>query len=253
MSAGVVMPAAVTSLQRSSKAGELMRTRLDGVSGLVQELTDLADSPVDRLGPDIEHGRDDDLRQGEALVEGGGQEPVGEGEDGAAASAGGGQPWAVAAALIQAGFALLVMQRHQRGDQGIPLVDGQAGQGRVGQPGQVRAGPTGRVRGGIDLLLGLGAESVVPVTVPVVSAQRQDGHLSVADLGAGGIGPGAGFDVHAQPGAGGGGGMVRTMTSWLVSGRPRQFIVMAGNSRCPALFHLEMSGGIAMRAERTAA
>lgn len=43
------------------------------------------DSPVDRLGPDIAQGGDGDLGQGEALVEGGGQEPVGEGEHGAAA------------------------------------------------------------------------------------------------------------------------------------------------------------------------
>jgi hypothetical protein len=37
--------------------------------------------------------------------------------------------------------------------------------------------------------------------------------------------------------------MVCTITSWLVSGRPRQFIVMAENSRCSALFHLEVPGG----------
>ena len=37
--------------------------------------------------------------------------------------------------------------------------------------------------------------------------------------------------------------MVFTMTSWLVSGRPRQFIVMWENSRCSTLFHLEVPGG----------
>ena len=37
--------------------------------------------------------------------------------------------------------------------------------------------------------------------------------------------------------------MVCTMTSWLVSGRPRQFIVMWENSRCSILFHLEVPGG----------
>ena len=37
--------------------------------------------------------------------------------------------------------------------------------------------------------------------------------------------------------------MVVTMTSWLVSGRPRQFIVMWENSRCSILFHLEVPGG----------
>ena len=32
-------------------------------------------------------------------------------------------------------------------------------------------------------------------------------------------------------------------TAWLVSGRPRQFIVIAENSRCSTLFHLEVPGG----------
>ena len=84
-----------------------MRAGLDGVPGLVQELADIADALVDRLGPDAEQGGKGDLRQGEALVEDGGQEPVGQGEDGAAAGslacldAG-----AVAAALVQAFFPL---------------------------------------------------------------------------------------------------------------------------------------------------
>ena len=37
--------------------------------------------------------------------------------------------------------------------------------------------------------------------------------------------------------------MLFTMTSWLVSGRPRQFMVMWENSRCSILFHLEVPGG----------
>jgi hypothetical protein len=37
--------------------------------------------------------------------------------------------------------------------------------------------------------------------------------------------------------------MLLTMTSWLVSGRPRQLQVMAENSRCSILFHLEVPGG----------
>jgi hypothetical protein len=36
--------------------------------------------------------------------------------------------------------------------------------------------------------------------------------------------------------------MVATMTSWLVSGRPRQFIVMWENSRCSILFHFDVPG-----------
>ena len=37
--------------------------------------------------------------------------------------------------------------------------------------------------------------------------------------------------------------MVCTMTSWLVRGRPRQFIEMWENSRCSILFHLLVPGG----------
>jgi hypothetical protein len=34
-----------------------------------------------------------------------------------------------------------------------------------------------------------------------------------------------------------------TITSWLTSGRPRQFIEIALNSRCSIRFHLEVPGG----------
>jgi len=34
-----------------------------------------------------------------------------------------------------------------------------------------------------------------------------------------------------------------TTTSWLVTGLPRQFIVMCENNRCSILFHFEVSGG----------
>lgn len=34
-----------------------------------------------------------------------------------------------------------------------------------------------------------------------------------------------------------------TTTSWPVSGRPRQFIVMWENSRCSILFHFDVPGG----------
>ena len=37
--------------------------------------------------------------------------------------------------------------------------------------------------------------------------------------------------------------IVFTITSWLVSGRPRQFMVIWLNSRCSILFHLEVPGG----------
>jgi hypothetical protein len=64
------------------QAAELVRAGLDGVAGLVQELADIADTPADPLGPHGEQGSDGDLGQGEALVDSGGQEPVGEGEHG---------------------------------------------------------------------------------------------------------------------------------------------------------------------------
>ena len=41
--------------------------------------------------------------------------------------------------------------------------------------------------------------------------------------------------------------MVLTTTSWLVSGRPRQFIVMWENSRCSILFHFEVPAGSGTR------
>jgi hypothetical protein len=70
----------------------------------MQEPAGVADSPVDRLGPDAEQSGDGDLRQGQAMVEGDGQEPVGAGEHGAAAGAGSGQPRAVTAAGVEARF-----------------------------------------------------------------------------------------------------------------------------------------------------
>jgi hypothetical protein len=182
-----------------------VRAWLDDVSGLVKELADVTDALVDRLGPDAEQGGDGDLGQGEPLVEDGGQGPVGQGEEGAAAGAGGGQSRAVTAALVQAGLPLLVVQRHQRGDQGVPLVVRQAGQRRVAEPFQVGAGLVEPVGDAGGLVVCLGAPGVVPVAVPVVAGQRQGGHLPVADLDAGGIGAGVQLRADPQPGAGGGG------------------------------------------------
>jgi hypothetical protein len=52
----------------------------------------------------------------------------------------------VTAALVQAGFPLLVVERHQRGDQGVPSLGRQPGQGRVAEPGQVGTGLVEGVR-----------------------------------------------------------------------------------------------------------
>ena len=81
-------------------------------------------------------------------------------------------PGAVAAALVQARFPLLVVEGHQRGDQGIALLGWQAGQRRMAEPGQVGAGPVERIGGIADLVVFLRAEGVVPVAVPVVAVQR---------------------------------------------------------------------------------
>jgi len=37
--------------------------------------------------------------------------------------------------------------------------------------------------------------------------------------------------------------MVLTTTSWLVSGRPRQLVLIRENSRCSILFHFDVPGG----------
>ena len=92
------------------------------------------------------------------------------------------------------------------------------------------------------LVIFLCVQGAVPVAVPVVAGQRQSLHLPVADPGPGVIGAGIEFGAHAQPGAVLVAAMVFTMTSWLVSGRPRQFIVMWENSRCSTLFHLKVPG-----------
>jgi hypothetical protein len=69
-------------------------------------------------------------------------------------------------------------------------------------------------------------------------------HRGVRDGEPGGIGAGVEFGVDAQSGAGVVvAAMVCTMTSWLVSGRPRQFIEMWENRRCSTLFHLLVPGG----------
>ena len=78
------------------------------MAGLVEQVSGVADAPVDGFGADAEQGGDGDLGQGVAVVQDGGQEPVGEGEGGAAAGAGAGLSGAVAASFVQLGFPLLV-------------------------------------------------------------------------------------------------------------------------------------------------
>jgi hypothetical protein len=122
------------------QTGEASRSGLDGGACLVEELADVAEALADRLRANVKQGGDGDLGQGVAVVQDGGQEPVGQGEDGAAACARGGEPGAVAAALGQAGLSLAVVQRHQGSDQGVPPSGRQPGQCRVAEPGQAGAG-----------------------------------------------------------------------------------------------------------------
>lgn len=91
------------------------------MSGLLEELADLAELPVDGFGSDGEQGSEGHLRQAQPVVQGGGQEPVGGGEYGPAAGAGRGQAGAVTAALVQVGLALLFVQGEQGGQQGVPF------------------------------------------------------------------------------------------------------------------------------------
>ena len=121
---------------------------------------------LDGLGPDAEQGGDGDLGQPVTVVQDGGQQPVGQGEDRAAAGSRGGLPGLVAAALVQGGLALLVVERHQGGDQGVPLGGGQAGQRGVAEPGQCGAGLVERIGGGGWLALPARAERAAQSPCP---------------------------------------------------------------------------------------
>ena len=126
------------------------------------------------------------------------------------------------------------------GDELVPGGGVQAGEGGVRPGGGAGAGGRWRrERGGW-----LGAQGVVPVAVPVVAGQRQGAHLGVADAAAERDRlPGSSSACTVSPVRVAVAAMDWTMTSWLVSGRPRQFMVMRENSRCSILFHLEVPGG----------
>ena len=81
---------------------------------------------------------------------------------------------------------------------------GPSAPGGLARPGPGWAGRRDRVRRWPGR--SLRAEGVVPVAVPVVAGQRQCVHLPVTDLDSDVVGAGVQLGVHAQPGAGGGGG-----------------------------------------------
>ena len=81
----------------------------------------------------------------------------------------------------------------------------------------------------------MSAEGVVPFAVELVAAQGgafEVAHLLVGDLDACGVVGGVEFGVTVSPVRVVVAAMVLTTTSWLVRGRPRQFIEMWENSRC---------------------
>ncbi|MER6104595.1 hypothetical protein ABT115_20275 [Streptomyces sp. NPDC001832] len=80
------------------------------------------------------------------MVEESGQEPVGEGEHGAAAGAGSRQPGPVPAPLVQLPFPLVFMESGECGDQRVPLLGRHSGQAGVAEPGEVGAGLVEGVR-----------------------------------------------------------------------------------------------------------
>ena len=185
----------------------------------------------------------------------GGQEPVGQGEAGRrpvpGAACRGRWPRRLSR-LASRWWSCRVIRAAIRASHPAAGHPGQRGDGRA-RPGRGWAGrgigvaagwpcPRGRVASPVAVLTRV--KGVVPVAVPVVAGQRQGVHLRVADLDAG---PGScRCRVRRAPAA-----RCRwwsrrwsaTMTSWLVSGRPRQFMVMWENSRCSILFHFEVPGG----------
>ena len=80
--------------------------------------------------------------------------------------------------------------------------------------------------------------------MPVVAAQGagvvQCLHLRVGDLDTELVGGGSSSACTLSPVRVVVAAMLCTMTSWLVRGRPRQFMEMWENNRCSILFHFEV-------------
>jgi hypothetical protein len=81
--------------------------------------------------------------------------------------------------------------------------------------------------------------------VPGVRGDRQPAQLAGGNGDSERIAAGVQLSGDPQPGAGAGAGRGDRgeTTWWLLSVRPRQFIVSWGNSRCSILFQLEVPGG----------
>ena len=83
----------------------------------------------------------------------------------------------------------------------------------------------------------LGVEGVVPGAVHGVALDRQGIQALPADRDSGRVVAGSRAASTCRPPLVRVAAMVLTTTSWLVSGLPRQFMVMCENSRCSSLFH----------------
>jgi hypothetical protein len=167
------------------EGGQLCLGGVDGVSDVVEEPAGLTDRPVEGHGCHGEERGDDDQGELEPLLEHGGQEPVDEGEAGAPAgveASGRGLLPVAAASLVEVCFPLSRAGRCQPGDQRVPLLVRDAGEGGMGQPVAAGAGfGPGRDRKDAVPAVFLGAEGVVPVAVPVMAAQWLGVQLPVTD------------------------------------------------------------------------
>lgn len=76
----VVMPLAPAKSWRSSRGGESVAGGCHCVARGFQEFAGFTHAAVHCLGAEAEQGGDGDLGQGEAMVQGDGNEPVGQGE-----------------------------------------------------------------------------------------------------------------------------------------------------------------------------
>jgi hypothetical protein len=89
-------------------------------------------------------------------------------------------------------------------------------------------------------------ERVVPFAVEVVATQRapfEAFHLLVGDLDALAVVRVSSSACTVSPVQVVGAAMLLTLTLWLSSGRPRQFIERCDNSQCSILFHWDVPGG----------
>jgi hypothetical protein len=143
-----------------------------GASVLVQEGLGLLDRAGDGLRAGPEECAEESVGETAALVEEGGQDPVGVGERLPGASAGGSLPFA-AASVAALFFPPGCLDWRQLADQGVQLWAGDAGEFRVGEPGVLPGVPLPGFRavwsacGRGAALLGVGG--VVPVTVEAVA------------------------------------------------------------------------------------